>query len=104
MPYTLEELKDLTWYQNLINEDEQQYLNKKSLLSRRSSISGSAYDGNQLIRDESNKILLFENPYQNQIPEDDSTKVVHNTSVKLLKTKESDTIVNEVLDRQFREL
>ena len=104
MPYTQEELQNLAFYQNLIDEDEQQYLQQKSLLELQASISGSGDDGSLLIRDGTNTILLFEDPYQNQLPEDSSTKVVYDLNVKLLKTKESDTIINEVLDRAFREL
>ena len=104
MPYTQEELQNLAFYQNLIDEDEQQYLQQKSLLELQASISGSGDDGSLLIRDETDTILLFEDPYQNQLPEDPSTKVVYDLNVKLLKTKESDTIINEVLDRSFREL
>ncbi len=104
MPYTQEELQNLDYYQNLINEDEQQYLQEKSLLMLQASVSGSADNSSLLIRDASNTILLFEDPYQNQLPEDPSTKLIYDLNVKLLKTKESDTIINEVLDRAFREL
>ena len=104
MPYTQEELQNLAFYQNLIDEDEQQYLQQKSLLELQASISGSGDDGSLLIRDETDTILLFEDPYQNQLLEDSSTKVIYDLNVKLLKTKESDTIINEVLDRAFREL
>ena len=104
MPYTQEELQNLAFYQNLIDEDEQQYLQQKSLLELQASISGSGDDGSLLIRDETDTILLFEDPYQNQLLEDSSTKVIYDLNVKLLKTKESDTIINEVLDRSFREL
>ena len=104
MPYTQEDLQNLAFYQNLIDEDEQQYLQQKSLLDLQASISGSGDNGSLLIRDVTNTILLFEDPYQNQLPEDPSTKVVYDLNVKLLKTKESDTIINEVLDRSFREL
>ena len=34
MPYTQEELKKLSFYQELVNEDEQQYLQKKEVLER----------------------------------------------------------------------
>ena len=51
MPYTQEELKKLSFYQELINEDEQQYLQRKDVLSRQAVISGSANDGSLLLRD-----------------------------------------------------
>ena len=46
----------------------------------------------------------FEDPYQNQLLEDPSSKIVYDLKVKTLKTKEGDTIINEVLNRGFREL
>ena len=104
MPYTQEELKKLSFYQELINEDEQQYLQRKEVLSRQAVISGSANDGSLLLRDKSNAILLFEDPYKNQLLEDESSKVIHNLKVNLLKTKESDKILDEVINRKFREL
>ena len=58
MPYTPEELQNLPWYQNLIDEDEQKYLIKREFLLNKSDISGSAYDGSLMARDESNTILL----------------------------------------------
>ena len=100
MPYTQEELKNLTFYQNLIDEDEQQYLQNKASLELRAGISGSANQGN-LLRDESNTILLFEDPYKNQLKEDESSKIVHDLKVNKLKTNDS---INEILNRQFREL
>ena len=63
--------------------------------------SGSAYEGNFLVRDESNTVLLFENPWQNQLPEDESTRIVYNTELKALKTDDS---VDNILEREFREL
>ena len=86
------------------DEDEERYLQEKTLLMLQSSISGSGDNGLSLIRDATETILLFENPSQDQLPEDPSTQLIYNLSVKLLKTRESDTIINEVLDRAFREL
>ena len=100
MPYTQEELKKLSFYQNLISEDEQQYLENRQALELRAGISGSANQGN-LLRDESNTILLFEDPYKNQLQEDESSKIVHDLKVNKLKTNDS---INEILNRQFREL
>ena len=51
MPYTQEELKNLSFYQNLIDEDEQKYLNRKALLTLKSSLSGSADNGELVYRD-----------------------------------------------------
>ena len=100
MPYTQEELKNLTFYQNLIDEDEQQYLQNKASLELRAGISGSANQGN-LLRDESNTILLFEDPYANALREDEESKIVYDLRVKKLKTDDS---LNEILQRNFREL
>ena len=104
MPYTQEELKNLSFYQNLIDEDEQKYLNRKALLTLKSSLSGSADNGELLYRDKSGAILIFENPYTNKLNEDSNTKVIYDTKLRLLKTTAADTIIDEVLDRDFEEL
>ena len=52
MPYTQEELQSLTWYQNLIDEDEQQYLKIKICYYSQAALSGSADNGSLLVRDE----------------------------------------------------
>jgi|TARA_B100000902_G_C27119003_1_gene817648 hypothetical protein len=103
MPYTQEELQKLDFYKRLTEEDEQQYLQNKEVLTRKAETSGSA-NQSSLVRDSLNKILLFENPYKNELLEDESSKIVYDLKVKTLKTKESDTIVEEILDRRFREL
>ena len=100
MPYTQEELKKLSFYQNLIDEDEQQYLQNKATLELRASHSGSANQGS-VIRDSSNTILLFEDPYKNELLEDESSKIVYNLRVNKLKTDDS---INQILNREFREL
>mgnify|MGYP003109739417 CR=1 FL=1 len=104
MPYTQEELKNLSFYQNLIDEDEQHYLLRKEFLQMQALVSGSAAADNLLSRDKSGAILLFENPYTDSLVEDPSSKLIHNTTVKLLKTTSADTIIDEVLDRGFGEL
>ena len=71
---------------------------------QQSATSGSADEGFLLTRDESGAVLIFEDPYANQLNEDPSTKIIYNTIVKLLKTTSADTIIDEVLDRDFREL
>ena len=100
MPYTQEELKKLPFYQNLIDEDEQQYLQNKATLELRANYSGSANQG-ALIRDSSDTILLFEDPYKNELLEDESSKIVHDLKVNKLKTDDS---INQILNREFREL
>ncbi len=101
MPYTPEELQNLPWYQNLLDEDEQKYLVKRNFLLDRSDISGSAYDGSLMARDESNTILLFESPLTNALREDPSTMIVFKTEVNSLKKDES---INNIIDRNFEEL
>jgi hypothetical protein len=100
MPYTQEELKKLSFYQNLIDEDEQQYLQNKATLELRANYSGSANQG-ALVRDSSDTILLFEDPYKNELLEDESSKIVHDLKVNKLKTDDS---INQILNREFREL
>lgn len=105
MPYTPEELRELPFYQNLIEQDEHYYLLRKQTLLEKSSISGSADDGSLLRRHKTEgSILLFENPWTNALPEDPSTKVIHDTTVKKLKIEESYGVLNEVLDREFKEI
>ncbi len=101
MPYTPEELQNLPWYQNLLDEDEQKYLIKRKYLLGQSDISGSAYDGSLMARDESNTILLFENPFTNALREDPSTMIVFKTEVNSLKKDES---INNIIARDFEEL
>jgi len=109
MPYTPEELQNMEWYQDLIAADERRYIDRKQSIQIQNMYSSSlgapvGGDGSQLIRDQDNTVLFFENPYLNKIDEDGESKVVHNLEVKILKTKENDSIINEVLDRTFREL
>jgi len=86
--------------QNLIDEDEQQYLQKRARLENEANVSGSANQG-KIIRDNSNTILLFEDPWKNQLQEDEESKIVYDLRVKKLKT---DDTLNKILQRNFREL
>ena len=101
MPYTQEELKNQSWYQNLIDEDEQAYLANKDYLESQAAISGSANDGTLLVRDSENTILIFENPYTGVLPEDPSTKIIHTSIVNQLRDDEAN--INSILDRDFEE-
>ena len=92
MPYTQEELQNLSWYQNLIDED---------VLEAQAAISGSADDGTLLVRDSEDTILIFENPYTGELPHDPSTKIIHSSIVNQLKDDEAS--INSVLDRDFEE-
>ena len=63
------------------------------------------YLGNEAFRDKDGFVLLFENPYQNEIPEDDETKMIYNTDVKKLKVSlDYGSILDEVIDREFEEI
>ena len=104
MPYTPEELKELSFYQKLIERDEQQYLLRKQIMLEEASTVDSPDDEPYLRRDKDGTILLFEEPSMDALPEDPSTKIVHSTIVKKLKTEESYGVLNEVLDREFKEI
>ena len=95
MPYTKDELDNLPFYQELITKDESKYLN---IIEKRTN-EGILDDG--ILRDKSGKIILFEDPYQNQLQEDESSKIVYDLKVKKLKTDDS---INQILSREFREL
>ena len=82
MPYTQEELKNISFYQNLIDEDEQRYLMRKALLEQQSNLLGLADNVSLLSRDESGAVLIFEDPYANQLNEDPSTKIIYNNIIK----------------------
>ena len=60
MPYTQEELQELEFYQNLIDVDEQQYLQNRQIYIARFQVSGSAVDGSQTVRDDEGNILVSE--------------------------------------------
>ena len=101
MPYSKEELKELPFYQNLVDGDEQAYLERREMAQLEMSISGSAYDGNLLTRDDDGTILLFEDPYTNKLYEDETTELYVRRDVERLKDDDS---INQVIDRQIREL
>ena len=73
MPYTKEELKDLAFYQNLLDADEQAYLVEKERLQTLVDVSGSYYDGSLIVRDEAGTIKLFENPYTGELYDDQTS-------------------------------
>ena len=103
MPYTQEELQRLDFYQNLIDEDEQQYLQRRRLLRDAASISGSADDGSLVLRNEEGTVMIFENPYTNELYESgpDSTLVIDLLTDTL---KNDSTTINKIFDRNFTEL
>jgi len=101
MPYTKEELKDLAYYQNLLDADEQAYLVEKERLKSLVDVSGSYYDGSLIVRDDAGTIKLFENPYTGKLYEDETSTLFVPRIVDQLKDDDS---INEILDRNIREL
>ncbi len=101
MPYSKEELKELPFYQNLVDGDEQAYLQNREVIQRKIAISGSAYDGNLITRDDNGTILLFEDPYTNKLYEDETTELYVSRVVDRLKDDDS---INQTIDRTIREL
>ena len=101
MPYTKEELKELPFYKNMVDGDEQAYLQNREVIQRKIAISGSAYDGNLITRDEDDTILLFENPYTGKLYEDETTELYVSRVVDRLKDDDS---INQTIDRTIREL
>ena len=101
MPYTKEELKDLAYYQNLLDADEQAYLVEKERLQSLIDVSGSYYDGSLIVRDEAGTIKLFENPYTGQLYDDQSSILYAPRTVEQLRDDDS---INEILNRDIREL
>ena len=106
MPYTQEELNNLPFYQKLIDADENQYLLRRDDIIRETQVSGSLWANEVLLNRDQNDgtILLFENPFTNRLPEDETTRIAHQLSVKKLKTEENFGILNDVIDRQIEEL
>ena len=101
MPYSKEELKELPFYQNLVDGDEQSYLQNREVIQRKIAISGSAYDGSLLVRNQQGVIQLFENPYTGEIYDDETTTLFVTRKVDQLKDDDS---INDVIDRNITEL
>ena len=101
MPYTPEELQELAFYQNLVNEEEQKYLVERERLQGLAGISGSAYDGSLLVRNQQGVIQLFENPYTGEIYDDETTTLFVTRKVDQLKDDDS---INNIINRDIREL
>ena len=101
MPYTQEELQELEFYQNLLSEDEERYLNERNIHILRSQNSGSA-DLGATSRDIDGTVLIFESPYTGQLATPDhSNKIVADMNSEHLK---NDISIDEIISRKFREL
>ncbi len=102
MPYTQEELKNLQFYQDLKNEDEQSYLQNRELLQLRAEASGSADDGSLILRNDEGTVMVFENPYTGELyGRDASSKLVVSLITDNLTNNMS---IDGIIDREFREL
>ena len=101
MPYTPEELQELSFYQNLVDEEEQKYLVERERLQGLVGISGSAYDGGLLVRGPGGVIRLFEDPYTGELYDDQTSTLFASRTVEQLKDDDS---INEILSRNIREL
>lgn len=101
MPYTPEELQELSFYQNLVDEEEQKYLVERERLQGLVGISGSAYDGGLLVRGPGGVIRLFENPYTGELYDDETTTLFVTRDVDRLKDDDS---INKVINRDILEL
>ena len=102
MPYTQEELQELEFYQNLIIEDEERYLNERNLLMLRAEYSGSA-DLGYAVRDGEGRLLVFESPYTGEIfDEQDPTSMV--MASRIAEQLINNISIDDIIDRRFGEL
>ena len=101
MPYTQEELQELEFYQNLLSEDEERYLNQRNLHILRSQHSGSAYLGTTF-RDNDGTVLIFESPYTGEIFDDQSPENMVVAS-KFSENLKNDITINDIIGRTFGE-
>ena len=101
MPYTPEELQELSFYQKLVDEEEQKYLVERERLQALAGISGSAYDGSLLVRGPGGTIRLFENPYTGELYDDETTTLFVTRKVDQLRDDDS---INDIINRDILEL
>ena len=101
MPYTQEELQELEFYQNLLSEDEERYLNERNIHILRSQISGSA-DLGATFRDNDGTVLIFESPYTGEIFDDQSPENMVVAS-KISQNLRNDITINDIIGRTFGE-
>tara|TARA_R100000084_G_C4555402_1_gene102038 strand:+ start:253 stop:543 length:291 start_codon:yes stop_codon:yes gene_type:complete len=96
MPYKVDELNNLVFYQNLISADEDEYL-----AIRQAYIDDYNENNKTSVRDDKGNLLIFENPLGETLFEDVYSKAFHSIIVTQLKDDDS---IDDVLDRNFREL
>jgi hypothetical protein len=102
MPYTKEELENNEYYTNLRDEDEQLYLGQRELYKTAFLGNGGTDDGSLLVRDEDGTILLFENPWTEELYKDETTTLIQSLEVEQFKINED--ILNDVIDRDIVEI
>jgi hypothetical protein len=102
MPYTKEELENNEYYKNLRDEDEQLYLGQRELYKTAFLGNGVVDDGSLLVRDEDGTILLFENPWTEELYKDETTTLIQSLDVVQFKINED--ILNDVIDRDIVEI
>ena len=101
MPYTADELKELEFYQNLLVEDEEKYLNQRDLHILRSQYSGSA-DLGATFRDNEGRVLIFENPYTGELKDEQNPENMVVAS-KISQNLRNDITINDIIGRTFGE-
>ena len=100
MPYTVDELDNLGFYQDIARRDEDKYL---KLIQKKIE----AWDGGGILRDNSGTIILFENIVPGQGTDGTSyTKGdLHTlTWVRGYFEYEENEDLNKIIDREFTEL
>jgi len=96
MPYKVDELNDLDFYQNLISRDENEYMK-----IRQEFITKYLENNEDSIRDDKGNLLIFEDPLSETLFQDQYSQITHSSIVDQLKDDDS---INDILDRDFREL
>ena len=96
MPYKVDELNDLDFYQNLISRDENEYMK-----IRQKFITKYLENNEDSIRDDKGNLLIFEDPLSETLFQDQYSQITHSSIVDQLKDDDS---INDILDRDFREL
>ena len=99
MPYTVDELDNLEFYQDIIRRDEAKYL---KFIQKRTA-SGNTEDG--ILRGSSGKIILFENI----VPGQGTDGTSHKNNYTLTWTRgyfeyEENEDLSKIIDREFTEL
>jgi len=98
MPYTVDELDNLEFYQDIVRRDEAKYLD---LIQKRTA-SGNTEDG--ILRGSSGKIILFENIVPGQGT--DGTSHKNNYTLTWMRgyfEYEENEDLSKIIDREFTE-